>query len=77
MALCTETSDPVLDVINCGFETVPALGLQEPCYCIGTHRKWKVKDAPVTCSDTVLLAPPRLCKIVAAFLLGKNDVPHP
>ena len=32
---------------------------------------------PVTCSDTVLLASPRLCEIVAAFFSGKNDVPHP
>jgi hypothetical protein len=25
----------------------------------------------------ILLAPPRLCEIVAAFFSGKNDVPHP
>jgi hypothetical protein len=37
----------------------------------------ELKDTPVTCSDTVLLASPRLCEIVAAFFSGKNDVPHP
>jgi hypothetical protein len=51
------------------------LGLQELCYCIGAHRKWKLKDTPVTCSDTILFASPGLCEIVATRLSRENDLP--
>ena len=77
LTLFTETPDSELDVIDGGFWAIPTLGLQDLRYGFRTHRKWKFKDTPVTCSDTVLVAPPRPCEIVAAFFSGKNDVPHP
>jgi hypothetical protein len=51
MALSTETPDAEFDVINGGFWTIPTLGLQELSCGFGTHRKWKLEDTPVTCSD--------------------------
>jgi len=77
MALVTETPDAELDVIGGGFWTVPAFGLQCLSYGLGTRRKWKLKDTPVTCGDAFLLVSPRPFEIVAAFFPGKNDVPHP
>ena len=68
MALLTKTPDAELDVIDGGFGTIPALGLEHLGCFSGAHRKWKLKDAPVTCSYTILLASPRSCEIVAAFL---------
>jgi hypothetical protein len=73
----TETPDAELDVIDGGFGTVPALGLEHLGYRFGAHRKWKLKDTPVTCRDGVLLASPRYFEIFAGFPLRKNDVAHP
>ena len=70
--------DSILDVIDGGFGTIPALGLQDLRYGVGTHRKWKLKDTPVTCSDTVLLASPRrLRDCCEPSFRGRIDVPHP
>jgi hypothetical protein len=77
MASFTEPPDAKLDVIDGGFWTVPALGLQDLGHGVGAHREWKLEDTPVTCSDTVLLAPQRPYHILAALFPGKNDVPHP
>ena len=59
MTFSTETPDAILDVVNGSLGTIPALGLQGFRYGFGTHRKWKLKDTPVTCGDDILLASPR------------------
>ena len=62
LALFTKTPYSKLDVIDGGFwDHTSALGLEQLSYGLRTHRKWKFKDTPLMCSDTVLLAPPRLC----------------
>ena len=59
MALSAETPDAAFDVIDGGFWTVPALGLQGFRYGVGAHRKRKLKDTPVTCGDIVLFTSAR------------------
>ena len=72
-----EMPDAILDVIDSGFQTKIALGLQGLGYLSVARRDWKLKDTPIPCLDTVLLESPSFCDIDARFLLGTNDVPHP
>ena len=77
MKLCTETWDPVLDLVAGGFRAIPALGPVGSWLLSGAHRKWKFKDLVIPCPDTILLEFSRFCDIDAEFFLGTNDVPHP
>ena len=52
MAFFTETPDAIFDVIDGGLDFHPSAFV--PFYR-RAPRKWKLKDLPSTCGDTVLL----------------------
>jgi hypothetical protein len=57
MALFTETPNSELDVIDGGFRTKPALGLQGLGYLSVAQRGWKLEHAPIPCLDSVFESP--------------------